>query len=93
MPSVALLWREIRIEKVTGVTQCRRRHIWSPSLESHLPKLGRGVNRLREEDLPVALMHSIDFRSFLSLVYDGSDMRALRMCWQEKSALATSYKF
>lgn len=51
------------------------------------------MNRLREEDLPVALMHLTDFRSFLSLVYDGSDMRALRMCWQVKSAIATSYKF
>jgi hypothetical protein len=63
---VALFWHEIRIEKVIQVTQCRQRR---PSLESNLPKLGeRGcVKKLREEDLPVALMHLIDFRPFLFL--------------------------
>jgi hypothetical protein len=54
------------------------------SLEPNLPKQGKGVGSRGyvEEDLPVALMHSIVFRSFFSLLDDGSDMKELRMCWQ-----------
>jgi hypothetical protein len=55
-----------------------------PVVGTELAKLGKGggVKRLREEDLPVALMNSIVFRSFFSLLDDGPDMKELRMCWQ-----------
>jgi hypothetical protein len=55
-----------------------------PVVGTEPAKLGKGggVKRLREEDLPVALMNSIVFRSFFSLLDDGPDMKELRMCWQ-----------
>jgi hypothetical protein len=73
LSGVILAWDKNR-EDYCEVTQYCHRHTRSPPLDPNLPKLGeRGwVKRLREEDLPVALMHSTDFRSFFPLLDDDS---------------------